>query len=459
MAFLVRPWTYRYIKDGKRVPKGTPGAKRVKERARKWYGVGIAGLPPRKRVPLASDKTVAQKMLADRVRKGERAVAGLSTPLDEHEQRPLLEHLEDFGRDLAAKGDTAEYVQKTTNRCRAILNGIEAVTLGELQPSAVQEWVWWRLRDRDPKRVEIEKGKEEFTRKELAAILGINIASVARLLKRYGLHGYGNGKARRYSRAVVEALQERFCLGTSTTTRNHYLTAIKNFTHWLVKDRRASFDVLACLSRLDAKTDIRVVRRALTPKEFQDLLNAARNGRQLRSLSGEDRAILYMLAARTGLRASELASLTPASFFFHIPSVIIEAAYSKRRRRDEQPLPPDLAAKLKTYLQGLPRNSRIWPGSWRDCAALLLREDLAAAGIPYIDDRGRVYDFHSLRHQFITDMVDSGVHPKDAQALARHSTITLTLDRYAHVRPANLHAALGRLPSLTEAPAQEQKTG
>ncbi len=43
-------------KQGRRVPKGTPGAKRVKERARKWYGCAIPGYPPKKRVPLCGNK-------------------------------------------------------------------------------------------------------------------------------------------------------------------------------------------------------------------------------------------------------------------------------------------------------------------------------------------------------------------------------------------------------------------
>jgi hypothetical protein len=52
-----------------------------------------------------------------------------------------------------------------------------------------------------------------------------------------------------------------------------------------------------------------------------------------------------------------------------------------------------------------------------------------------------VYDFHALRHPLITDLVVTGVYPKDAQVLARHSTITLTLDRYTHIRRADLRAA------------------
>jgi hypothetical protein len=42
----------------------------------------------------------------------------------------------------------------------------------------------------------------------------------------------------------------------------------------------------------------------------------------------------------------------------------------------------------------------------------------------------------------------AGVHPKAAQALARHSTITLTLDRYTHVDLPDLSSALDRLPAL-----------
>jgi hypothetical protein len=44
----------------------------------------------------------------------------------------------------------------------------------------------------------------------------------------------------------------------------------------------------------------------------------------------------------------------------------------------------------------------------------MIRLDLEAAGIPYTDERGRVYNFHTLRHQFLSDLAAEGVHPKDA---------------------------------------------
>jgi integrase len=54
--------------------------------------------------------------------------------------------------------------------------------------------------------------------------------------------------------------------------------------------------------------------------------------------------------------------------------------------------------------------------------------DCEAAKIPQWDASKRVVDFHALRHTFITSLAKSGVHPKTAQMLARHSTITLTMD-------------------------------
>ncbi len=69
---------------------------------------------------------------------------------------------------------------------------------------------------------------------------------------------------------------------------------------------------------------------------------------------------------------------------------------------------------------------------------------------------GRV-DFHALRHTFITNLAESGVHPKLAKELARHSTITLTMDRYAHVGLVDISAALESLPGIPETSLGESR--
>ncbi len=91
----------------------------------------------------------------------------------------------------------------------------------------------------------------------------------------------------------------------------------------------------------------------------------------------------------------------------------------------------------------------------------MLRVDLEAAGIAYRtgagrDGAGQVADFHALRHTFITNLVRGGVHPKVAQALARHSTITLTMDHYAHLEALEQRSALEVLPGLGGAAGQEE---
>ena len=54
-------------------------------------------------------------------------------------------------------------------------------------------------------------------------------------------------------------------------------------------------------------------------------------------------------------------------------------------------------------------------------------------------------DVHSLRHRFITELAKAGVHPKDANEHARHSMITLTTDRYAHVGLQDSATTLAKL--------------
>ncbi len=76
---------------GKPVPNGTPGAVKQTEVLAEWYGQGIPGLPPTKRVPLATHKRVAEMVLADLVERAERGVHGLP---DRQPLAPLVAEFE-----------------------------------------------------------------------------------------------------------------------------------------------------------------------------------------------------------------------------------------------------------------------------------------------------------------------------------------------------------------------------
>ncbi len=238
--------------------------------------------------------------------------------------------------------------------------------------------------------------------------------------------------------------------GISAQTANFYLEAVKSFGAWMVREGRAAVSPFGHLEGWNTRTDRRHDRRALTVAEAGALLAAAAKGPERYGMTGGARATLYRLAVESGLRAGELRSLTPASFDLAAepPTVTVEAAYSKHRREDVLPLRPDTAAKLKAHLARKAPAAPAFALPKPDYMVKMLRADLAAAGIAYRDDAGRVADFHSLRHTFVTNLARSGVHPKTAQALARHSTISLTMDTYTHSLLEGHAAAVGRLPDL-----------
>ncbi len=142
------------------------------------------------------------------------------------------------------------------------------------------------------------------------------------------------------------------------------------------------------------------------------------------------------------------------------PTVTAKAAYSKRRRKDVQPIQSAMADALRPWLAARPSGEPLF-GKLTKHTALMLRHDLEAAGIPYETDSGTA-DFHALRHSYVTALAMSNAPVKVVQSLARHSTPTLTLGVYAHVGLYDQAAALDALPDLTRpAPTPENlaKTG
>ena len=261
--------------------------------------------------------------------------------------------------------------------------------------------------------------------------------------------------------------------GISNQTSNFYLQGCKQFCRWMVKDRRASENPLNHLDGLNVKTDRRHDRRAMLADELRWLLDTTMAGPERYGMSGEARAMLYRLAAESGLRSGELRSLTRSSFTLdgEEPTVTIKAGYAKGRREDTLPLRPDTVALLKIHLAAKMPGTPAFFMPEASMVVEMLRDDLADARkmwleshqnaqeraeaqagtfLSYADAAGRVADFHALRHTFISNLASGGVHPKTAQSLARHSTITLTMDRYSHtLRGANAKA-LEALPDLSQ---------
>jgi hypothetical protein len=75
--------------------------------------------------------------------------------------------------------------------------------------------------------------------------------------------------------------------------------------------------------------------------------------------------------------------------------------------------------------------------------------DLKVAGIPKHAPGGKV-DFHAARVAYINLVLETGVHPKEAQTLARHSTPEMTMNVYGRTRKENLSDAVEQVANEVE---------
>lgn len=263
--------------------------------------------------------------------------------------------------------------------------------------------------------------------------------------------------------------------GISAQTFNFYLSAFKSFCRWMIREGRARQNPVEHLQGLNVRVDRRHDRRALSVEELRWLLHVTCNGPERCGMSGRERAFIYRLAVETGLRASELASLTVGSFDLEAdhPTVTVEAAYSKHRREDNLLLRAETAEELRVLIKGMASQGKVFHMPTNVPMAKPLEKDLADARSAWIkagkdqeekrqrressfllyeDDRHRFADFHSLRHTAGSLLAANQVSPKVAQALMRHSDINLTMTRYTHVYRGQEAEAISRLPDLRQPP-------
>ncbi len=134
--------------------------RRVKTKSKKWWGRYRDASGREKRVPLAIDRTAAQVMLSEYVRRAERQKAGLVDPTDEHLKKPLSKHVADYKEYLKSKANSPRYIEGTESRIKAVCTGCRFRHIGQIahercqlaSPSARSEQVWHIHKQRLPDR-------------------------------------------------------------------------------------------------------------------------------------------------------------------------------------------------------------------------------------------------------------------------------------------------------------------
>ena len=266
----------------------------------------------------------------------------------------------------------------------------------------------------------------------------------------------------------------------SSRTIQSHLNAIKAFTRWLTEHHKLPRDPLSAVKKPNPKADRRRERRMLLPSEWHRLEVATLTGPVRYGMTGQERILLYRTAIETGLRSSELRSLTRGRLFFNSdpPYITCKAGSTKNRKDARQYIRGDLAANLKAHIATKAPKAPVFNLPHESNLARMLRDDLALARTQWLTEavndpqeysnrqksdflvdsnhEGEVIDFHSLRHTCGAWLATTGAHPKEVQQVMRHQSITLTMDTYGHLFPGQEAKAVGRLwAMLIDSPATE----
>ena len=375
--------------------------KKIKKQSQKYYTRLTDADGIKRTIPLFRDKTASQQRAAQLEKEIELARAGVVDRYKKHRKRPLAEHLEDFEQSLLAKGGTAKNAKQVKSRVKRILNECNFTFWNDIQASRVQQTI-------------------------------------------SGLRKYVKTKA------GLKDLGE-----ISAQTYNHYLKNVKEFCKWMVDDQRASESPVKHLQTINVRVDRRHDRRSLEPDEIRRLLEATQVADKRFGMTGYQRALLYRLAVETGLRRDELKSLKALSFDFKNCTVSVDAAYSKNRKQSTLPLRKDTAAELQSFVAGKLPTVQVFKVPEK--TAEMLKADLEAVKIPYVDDAGRYADFHALRHSTGSLLAASGAHPKVVQSIMRHSDINMTMSRYTHIFRGQESEAVAGMPDLSLPSKAKQK--
>jgi hypothetical protein len=245
-----------------------------------------------------SDRRATEELARDAEAQAARIRAGLVDARDlarrDHQARPLSEHLTVWGESLAAKGGTTEHVALSMSRARRIAALVMGAKLTDIDPPS------------DAKRSELARYEAALAKRVESARLSDLAAD-----------------------PVQKALATLRAEGRSLATCNHHRTAIRSFAKWCHDTHRTRDNALRAVKGFNVKEDRRHDRRTISLDELTRLIAVAQRGPAFRAMTGPARALCYRLAASTGLRYSEIATIRPTSFDWKAPSVTIQAAYTK----------------------------------------------------------------------------------------------------------------------------------
>jgi len=355
------------------------------------------------------DKQSSNQVLAKLEKKVAQGETGLVDPFQEHNAKPLTEHLEEFRVSLVSNRRSPKYIKLICGRLKKAIGQMKATRLKDLEQSKADRFLS-NLKGSASTRDHYAGAMKQF---------GSWLRRLRRVphnpfldLQRVGTEAQITFERRPLSSAEIQQLAH----ASATRPAKAYLTTHPN----------AKPETLAGLKR-----------------------------------RGERRALTYFMAAYTGLRYSECRGLRWCDLDLDTPTpaLVVEAHIAKSKRRDRVPLASWLAQRLRDERKAMaidlgrpvgdqdlvlyvPSNNRLLEQ---------LRKDAEWAGIGLKDGHGRRLDFHSFRASCATLLALAGVTPKETMRIMRHTDVRLTLMVYTKLGLfEDLSQAVEKMPGPKE---------
>ena len=283
-----------------------------------------------------TDRKASEQFGAKLERDKARGEQGLIDPFKKHRRRKLSEHVADWITELRQLGRDDMYIAP----CKARMERLaEECGWNALADISADSFIQWR---------ETATSNADHNRKE---------------------------PDQNSSRAML-----------SPRAKNHYFATLRTFCLWCVKRKRMGGNPVSDVEKVDETADVRRQRRALSADELSRLLDAVPDHYRLG----------YQMLMATGLRCAELLALRWEDVRLNAPHPFIQlrAEVTKSKRADGLPLRADLADLLRKAKGDADESAAVVKALPRIPTH---KSYLAAAGIPFVDDRGRRADLHALR--------------------------------------------------------------
>ncbi len=301
----------------------------------------------------------------------------------------------------------------------------------------------------------LDRWQQELSRGGFSDWDQTKVSRIRKLLDWCGFSRLPHLNARKLGRVLDEKIANK---ELALKTVNGYVIEAKAFGDFLVADGVLKKNPIREIGRngksvLRAKkpraADRTKRRRYLRQEELQHLLHTVESeNRTVQGVSAADRSIAYRLAASSGLRKGEIASLRRGWFALDDkPSIVyLSPDHSKNAQGAFQPLPDRAVSKLRAWIADK-QDGRVLPLEKKRTSEMLA-EDLTAAKIPVIDERGLVVDFHALRYTYCALLALNDVPIAVVSQLMRHSSLDLTAKLYLSLGLRDLLDEVNKIPEF-----------